>query len=286
MKILVAIVHHWNPNGGGKHQSLRPNPSPRTSAFQAQILSLLRLSKRQSYLHLLDRSVYPANEELRHEIDIAVVTDGSNHILNHLDSPFLSTFKHVETTPDSPLMLGFEVHHVLASYKDNAYDLYCYLEDDLVINDSFFFQKVRWFTDTVGESNLLLPQRYEVASSPSRVDKFYIDGPLSPGDLRVTNMTQAPLIMIDNLGCQIPFEVPKHPHSGCFFLSHTQLEEWIASPFWDDGDTSFISPLESAASLGISRQFTIYKPCLTHASWLDIQHYGNSFHTLIAEPIK
>ena len=39
MKILVAIVHYWNPNGGGAHQSLRPSPEPRIEALTNQILS-------------------------------------------------------------------------------------------------------------------------------------------------------------------------------------------------------------------------------------------------------
>ena len=40
MNILIAVVHHWNPEGGGNHQSLRPDPNPRINALQDQILSL------------------------------------------------------------------------------------------------------------------------------------------------------------------------------------------------------------------------------------------------------
>ena len=33
MRILIAIVHFWNPDGGGTHQSLRPDPDPRVHAL-------------------------------------------------------------------------------------------------------------------------------------------------------------------------------------------------------------------------------------------------------------
>ena len=55
----------------------------------------------------------------------------------------------------------------------------------------------------------------------------------------------------------------------------------MEQPWWQDGDTSFISPLESAATLGIAKSFELFKPCLSHAAWLEVQHYGTSFHCLI-----
>ena len=49
MKILFSVVHHWNPNGDGNHQSLRPNPQPRIDALKQQLISLRRLGQNQSY---------------------------------------------------------------------------------------------------------------------------------------------------------------------------------------------------------------------------------------------
>ena len=69
-----------------------------------------------------------------------------------------------------------------------------------------------------------------------------------------------------------------------FFLSDSQLRHWLDQPYWLDRDCSFISPLESAATLGISKAFKLLKPCFSHASWFELQHWGTSFHGLIPVP--
>ena len=79
---FVAIVHYWNPNGNGTHQSLRPNPSPRVQTLKAQIQSLRRLAGFSSLLHLEDRPVYRTNASSSIDIDIKIVTDGCNHVLS------------------------------------------------------------------------------------------------------------------------------------------------------------------------------------------------------------
>ena len=87
--------------------------------------------------------------------------------------------------------------------------------------------------------------------------------------------------MTSCLGKNIAFESPLNPHSGCFFLTKNQLQRWVDSSCWQDGDTSFISPLESSATLGVSKVFELFKPCLENAGWFEIQHFGTSFHQLI-----
>ena len=184
MRILLAIVHYWNPHGGGQHQSLRSDPTPRILALQNQLLCLRRLGTNHSYLHMADRAVYPANQNIRHDIDICVVTDGTHHVLNRLDSVFHHTFYHSVSSPANAKLLGFEVQKFLASSLAEDYDYYCYLEDDLLIHDPLFFDKLHWFKALMGDSCLLLPQRVEFSDSPHSVDRFYIDGPLDIVDLR------------------------------------------------------------------------------------------------------
>ena len=108
MKILLAIVHHWNPQGGGSHQSLRPNPKPRIDAFKSQLLALRRLGMHQSVLHMEDRAVYRTNDYFRNTIDILVVTDGSNHVLDYLDNLTKVCFDEIVFKPHHPKYLGFE----------------------------------------------------------------------------------------------------------------------------------------------------------------------------------
>jgi hypothetical protein len=284
MRILLAIVHYWDPQGGGHHQSLRPNPQPRIDALQQQLLCLRRLGGRQSYLHMVDRAVYPANDHWRHQIDVCLVTDGEHHVLDRLDPVFGSCYRDVPTSPANGRLLGFEAQKVLAEALDEEYDLYGYLEDDLLIHDPCFFHKLLWFTQLMGSDAVLLPQRIELCQQPHLVDRFYIDGPIAESELRQLVPQAGPVRLVEWGGGTVAFEPPLNPHAGCFFLTHEQLSHWSRQPWWQDGDTSFISPLESAATLGIAKTFALFKPCLSHAAWLEVQHFGTSFHGLIQPP--
>jgi hypothetical protein len=79
------------------------------------------------------------------------------------------------------------------------------------------------------------------------------------------------------LGIPIRFCRPANPHSGCFFLNAAQMSRWAARPDFLDRDTSFIGPLESAATLGIMRTFRVYKPTVENANFLEIEHHGTGF---------
>ena len=284
MRILLAIVHFWNPNGGGQHQSLRSDPKPRIKALEHQLLSLRRLGTNHSYLHMGDKAVYPANLRMRHNIDICIVTDGVHHVLNQINPEFTDTYRHVIVSPIDGKRLGFEAQKFLEGSLLPEYDYFGYLEDDLIINDSSFFDKLNWFNSLMGDSCVLLPQRVEFSDTPHCVDRFYIDGPLDATELRQIIPHPGPVRVTSYLGRDIAFESPLNPHAGCFFLTHDQLKRWIDSSYWQDGDVSFVSPLESAATLGISKIFNLFKPCLENAGWFEIQHYGTSFHMLIKSP--
>ena len=62
--------------------------------------------------------------------------------------------------------------------------------------------------------------------------------------------------------------------------------DWVSREHWLDGDSSFVSPLESAATLGIAKTFRLYKPVMAIGSWLELQHWGTSFHCLIGNEIS
>lgn len=284
MRILLAILHYWDPQGDGRHQSLRPNPAPRIAALQDQLLALRRLGVLRSYLHMGDRAAYPADEALRHQIDIRIITDGEHHVLNQLEPAYQGLFEEVVTTPATGRLLGFEVQNYLASQLEANYDLYAYFEDDLLIHDPLFFRKVAGFSALMGPDAVLLPQRLELARGPSRVDRFYIDGPLADSDLAQLPLKGGPVVLMPFLNEQIAFEPPHNPHAGCFVLTAAQLRHWTEQPWWLDRDCSFISPLESAATLGLIKTFRLYKPCLSHAAWLEVQHWGTSFHSLLVLP--
>jgi len=284
MRILIAVVHFWDPEGGGRHQSLCADPYPRVAALQQLILSLRRLSQNQSLLDIASRSVGPCNELFRHEITICLVTDGHHHVIDHLSREFGGSFKFIAAQPVSPRHLGFEAQRFLELCLDDNYDLYGYIEDDLVIHDSLFFDKIFHFQQHFGCDNLLLPHRIEFESVPHIVDRFYIDGPIDLDELAKVIPDPSPPLVYKCLGNDVEFVSPANPHSGCFFLTHDQLSRWVNHVSWQDGDDSWVSPLESAATLGISKVFQLYKPSFECGGWLELQHWGQSFLCKLRHP--
>ena len=133
MKVLAVVVHHWDQGNHGINLCV-------PILFLEYTLSLLKFSHFVDYLytsllHLEDRSVYRSNSYFRVDIDIKVVTDGSHHVLDYLDP-----CKHSSMLPLLKPLLCFLVMKpmLLQDCLDNDYDYFCYLEDDLIINDSCF----------------------------------------------------------------------------------------------------------------------------------------------------
>jgi len=285
MRILLAIVHHWNPEGGGAHGSLSRDPAPRIEAFQQQLLALQRLGERQAQLSIAAMQAQPANQDLQCQIEVKVITDGEHHILDRVADPYKHLFQMVVAQPASAKHLGFEAQKFLASRLDQSYDLYGYMEDDLIIHDPWFFRKIDWFTRQLGDDCLLLPHRYELSPQPHRVDRFYIDGEMHERELRQVIPEPVPSLAAEAPGGRLFFDSPVNPHSGCFFLTPIQLAYWLEQPHWQDGDSSWVSPLESAATLGIAKTFRLYKPAMRQASWLELQHWGLNFHCLLGRSV-
>lgn len=244
---------------------------------------MCRLGRHQLHLHLADQAAYAANLDQRHSIDLHLITDADHHVLQDLDEPCRRRLQHVVTDPVDPMALGFEAQRHLASQLDQGYDLYAYFEDDLIVRDPLFFLKIKRFVDLFGDQNVLLPQRFELLPIPAHIDKLYIDGTLSDVHLeRLIPDVPPPLEINDPFLGPLRLASPSNPHAGCFVLTHAQLSHWVQQPWWLDGDCSFVSPLESAATLGLLKTFRLYKPVFANAGWLEAQHWGTSFLGLMA----
>lgn len=284
MRILFTIAHFFNPSGDGRYGSLRKQPQPRIDALTACISALRHLfGKSQCIIDIAQRQAFPANQSQYHDIDIVICTTSDHHILSRVPLP-TGWWTHHPTSAE-PMLLGFECQAVLRDGL-GRYDYYCFLEDDLILHDPWFFVKLNWFTKLTSDLNLLQPNRYEV-STGGGVGKAYIDGDLAP---RVTakfqNVLEKPELMGKIMEMPVPFRRALNPHSGCYFLNASQMEYWARQPYFLDRDTSFVGPLESAATLGIMRSFKIYKSAAEQAGFLEIQHFGTSYLGLIGGKVR
>jgi hypothetical protein len=282
MRVLLTIAHFFKPDGG-RHASQRKDPKPRLQALSLSLTALHQLfSKSQSVINIAQRLTLPANQPQAHDLDIVICTTQDHHLLSQLSLPY-HFYRHHPTQAE-PLLLGFECQTVLRDCL-GQYDYYCFLEDDLILQDPWFFVKLDWFVKQAGNLSLLQPNRYEV-STHTLTCKTYIDGDLAP---QVTapfqKVQEQAQLRATVMGQPITFRRALNPHSGCYFLNANQMAHWVSQPDFLNRDISFVSPLESAATLGIMKAFRVYKTVPEQASFLEIQHFGKGFLDLIGSQV-
>jgi hypothetical protein len=280
MRLLFAIPHYFDSTPAERrHGSLGGDPRPRLEAL-AKCLAGLRqhFGRPQCVIDIARMTTTPANHATAVKLDVVVCTTGPRHLLDRL--PLGPGYFQHHPTEAEPTLLGFECHAVLRD-RIGAYDYYCYLEDDLLVRDPWLFVKLRWFNRLFGDEALLMPNRHELARDRI-VHKAYVDGPLRPDvTAPFQDVNDSPTLEAEPFGQRVVFRRTLNPHSGAFFLNARQMEVWAARPYFLDRDTSFVGPLESAATLGVMKTFRVYKPAAETGAFLEIEHPGTRFLGLI-----
>ena len=87
---------------------------------------------------------------------------------------------------------------------------------------------------------------------------------------RIQDVRERPRLEAEFLGDKLVLSRVNNTHGGCFFLNRRQMEHWAGRPYFLDRDTSFAGPLESAATLGITKTFRVYKPARENAAFLEV----------------
>ena len=286
MKLLFVIPHFFRhrqsddgaPTLRGKHASIHSHAETRVKAVERCLLSLHQtFGPSQAIIQHSTRRTTPANQSLRHQIHIVVVTT-TEHLVNQLSLPD-SAYEHVTVDAD-PTHLGFCCQQLLLDRR-NDYDFFAFLEDDLTIDDPLFIQKLVWFNSHLGDGKVLLPNRFE--RSPDAVyPKCYVDGDLKPHvTQRFQQIQVEPELKSMIMGHSVRFVRPLNPHSGCYFLNANQLGHWGEQRGFAIPTADFIGPLESAATLGIMTTFQVYKPAAENAGFLEIEHNDDRFTRLV-----
>ncbi|HEY0834451.1 MAG TPA: hypothetical protein VGE72_11135 [Azospirillum sp.] len=269
MRILFVMPHYCG-DGDGQYRSTAGRAAERAVCLRQSILSLHRtFGRRQMAITDLRRGeTVSANGAAGAVVDIFVAAVPGAHCLDRLDLPE-DAFTPVVVDYD-PATLGLICHGLIHKFAA-AYDWFCYLEDDIVIADPHVFAKLAWFAERFGDRRLLLPNRYEVRDGA--LGKVYIDvHPSRRFAHPWHDPDEEPVLEAEFLGGTVTFARPNNPHAGCFALSRRQVGTWIADPAFMDGDTSFVGPLESMATLGIMKTFKIYKPALPNHCFLEVLH--------------
>jgi hypothetical protein len=276
MRVLFTIPHFARPGAesadGRVYASAAADPGPRLRALADSLAALHQLfNALPCFIHHGTRSAHQSEPADLCSLDVVVCTTRGHHLLEQL--PVDPRYYTHNPTDAEPLLLGFACHAVLRD-RLGGYDYYCYLEDDLILHDPWFFRKLAWFNRHAGDERLLQPNRYE-AGLGHMVPKVYVDGDLDPSVTSVfQNVQEGGPLAGEVMGVRVSFERTLNPHSGCFFLNARQMAHWVRQPHFRDHDSRFIGPLETTASLGIMRAFQVYRPAPANADFLEVQHTG------------
>jgi hypothetical protein len=278
MRRVLFVIPHYFASGNGFYGSTGSDSAARVSALERVIGGLHQsLGSRQAFLLRLQQHVpgkgnghvINANTDFSSQIDIVICTTQGKHLIAKLGVS--NQLYHHQPTDSEPMLLGFSCHQVLKAHL-GRYDWYCYLEDDIFVNDPLFFPKMEWFISLHGEDAVLAPHRFE-RSATEPAHKLYVDGSVRP-DFTATwqDVNDRRQLEAEAMGQKLKFERWPNPNWGGFCLSAKQIETWVSQSYFLDRDCSFAGSIESACNLGIIKTFRQYKPSPSCSSFFEVEH--------------
>ncbi|MCP9815980.1 hypothetical protein KBY76_04765 [Synechococcus sp. GreenBA-s] len=281
--LVRACIPHFfrEDNEASGYGSRRPGARlARSLALARCITGLVNLQRglQDAVLHIGDRTIdRPAQRRdtatltpLR--VEICVCTDGRHQLDDVLDH-FRGQVKRLTIDLEDPRLLPLASRDHLVN-SGTAPDLALYLEDDLVIHDASYADKLLWFLNRTQHKLSLMPHRYE------RIDHgnlgiLHVDGPLSKQFIQRFTSPQENAANGLYLGKErVNFDITANPHSGTFALSKEQVHHLRTQRLPTSG---FVGPLETAATLTVLQFFPVLKPSFNDRSFLSIEHGHPSF---------
>jgi hypothetical protein len=281
MRIQVCIPHYFrehadpgdNPNGYGSLRSgARLQRSIALSRCIAGLLNLQRAAE-SCQLNISRKSIdHLPNSAEPLEIKISICTDGENRLQDVLDL-YRNRIEVLALSLDNPRELPLACRdHLIQNYGDA--DLLGYMEDDVVIHDPLFFDKLAWFHEKTNHQFCLMPHRYERIDTGS-METLMVDGPLSSDFIGQFAQPQPNVANGQFRGIEtVSFDIADNPHSGTFCLSQTQAALLRDSELPREG---FVGPLETAATLTVLHRFPVMKPSRECWRFLRVEHGHPSF---------
>jgi hypothetical protein len=279
MNVLLVIAHYYKPEENSGHAATDASARETKSRAIRQLIQAWRGHLGVSASLNVERLAWEPMAGQEHGLDIIVLVRGDDHLL---DKAFCDRYRvrlHDQKV-ENPRMLPFGAQTVFAETR-SAYDMFIYSEDDLCPDDGGMVAKVAGFVGTFGWRRVVVPNRYEWNAEAVAL-KTFIDGDLkaSQTDSFFKALPDEPFLKLEAPGRPVMFRRARNPHAGFFALTTEQMAHWVAQPHFNDRDCSFVSPLESAATLGLLKTFPVYKSHARDSGWLQIQHLDQRFTRL------
>lgn len=284
LTIRIGVPHFFRElHEGSGYGSGRPGQTLARSIALGRCLSsllALRRTPEDAVLHIGDRCIEhwesrPSRLQRLSaiEVEIHVFTDGTHRLDPVLDL-YADRIQLHNATLENPRHLPLAARNWLIKQWPVA-DLTLYMEDDLVISDPLFADKLQWFLQRTEQHFVLMPHRLEPSATTDQAN-LIVDGPLSPEFINSFCTPQQSFLRgrFDPDGEEIAFDITNNPHSGCFALGPDQVKRLQKQTLADDG---FVGPLETAATLTVLAHFPVLKPAALYQRFLTIEHGHPSF---------
>jgi len=196
------------------------------------------------------------------ELHIVINTVRDMHLTQYLKEEDKKLIRVVEQENCPPLFVLFRAQDEFAGAL-NDYDWFLSIEDDIVINDGCFLDKLMLFNSfSQNGKAILLPHRYEMLEGR----KIYIDRDFNGENTFVWNR-----LSLVNIG-PVQFAEFENPHAAMYCLSKDQTGKWMSADRKWYRKITFVSPLESADTGCLFECFKIYKPHLSNMHFLEVEH--------------
>lgn len=274
MRILVVIPHYCGAVDGvasGDAYSSQMSVMPRAVALNEMLVALKRnfgpnrFTGPQTWLN--------KNIGQDRTLDVVIVTMAGRNVLDRIEID--SSEYQVEYFDGDPLMLSFETQRI-ARERLGGYDVYAMLEDDMIIHDPAFIDKIVWFVGQFGPDAVLQPHRIEV-SRAGRIGKSLIEQVERHPHPEFLHPKAAEILTGCYTGRLQTFYKTSSFISGGWFVTADQFAAWSRQPYFYDRKSNWIGPLESSASRALAIAHTVYQSGAPDPFFLEIGHYGVRF---------
>ena len=273
MKVLIVIPHVFHPQKGSLYSSqteIKRDIKTR-ALYQATHGNLIRHGKK----HFIHASLGKGKEVFTRELltdqgidmKIQVYTQKKSTLAIDLDSDPRLELIYLEAE-DLTQIPFFASRKLLEQAFD--YDIIGYMEDDILIEDYEFFNKLIYLDNKSTDNYAFLPHRVEyipgtgdviLSGDPDggRPDLFWDTGEKVMSNLSLGERT---------------FYRATNPHSGCYFLTRRQAQ--LVANYWEDRkwiiDFTLSGPLETAGSGLLLPVLKIMKPIPSQYRFLMVRH--------------
>jgi hypothetical protein len=201
------------------------------------------------------------------ELTIVVSSLAGRNVVHHLPN-YQRQCIHLQLEPSyDPLYIGFRIQEKLLQNAEQ-FDWFVFLEDDILIQDSCFLDKLIAFSKHSTVQDVLMPNRYELLEGTKRYIDLTIDSELAWNRLSKIEVNG------------VKFAECSNPHSGMYCLSKAQIQFWKRSGRLFSHQNIMVSPLESAVTFCLLECFNLYKPHPQNLHYLEVQHYDTKYSKL------